>query len=356
MRENICRHRRASHRLALGIKTVQNQRTFEYGQMNRISSRLFSTANMAAVQSLPFTQAVVEAMRKLYPESLADRSFDNTGLLLEAPAREDRPRLKNSVLLTIDLTKAVADEAIRRGDSIIIAYHPIIFRGLNALTLGNSQQNSLLRLAQEGISVYSPHTAVDAAKKGLGDWLEDVITGANTKREARNTGYESSVINPAKNVPGHEGAGSGRIVRFSKPQKLGTLLRRIKKGLGSINGLCVATPQSLPHGERFDIEISSVAMCAGSGGSMLTGLDVDMLFTGELSHHEALAEIERGKVVVTAFHSNTERAFLRERLQLQLSDELSTTASAHSFAVSVSAVDKDPFEIFTMDQLGDDYT
>ncbi|KLJ08205.1 hypothetical protein EMPG_16358, partial [Blastomyces silverae] len=121
----------------------------------------------------PFTRAVVNSMKKLYPECLADKSFDNTGLLLESPFTFTR-RQKNSVLLTIDLTKAVADEAIERGDSIIIAYHPIIFRGLKSLTLNDPQQDSLLRLAQNGISVYSPHTAVDAAPGGMADWLLDV--------------------------------------------------------------------------------------------------------------------------------------------------------------------------------------
>ena len=73
-----------------------------------------------------------------YPEALADKSFDNTGLmseisritgstcskvevLLEAPFDAVR-RQMNAVLLTVDLTKAVADEAIERKDSIVIAY------------------------------------------------------------------------------------------------------------------------------------------------------------------------------------------------------------------------------------------
>lgn len=79
----------------------------------------------------------------------------------------------NSVLLTVDLTKAVVDEAIERNDSIIVAYRmfrtallhaatadinqsidPIIFKGLKSLTLADSQQQSLLRLAAEGISVW----------------------------------------------------------------------------------------------------------------------------------------------------------------------------------------------------------
>lgn len=69
----------------------------------------------------PFSRAVVNAMRKLYPEALADSSWDNTGLLLEAPFDPIR-RQMNSVLLTVDLTKAVVDEAIERKDSIVVAY------------------------------------------------------------------------------------------------------------------------------------------------------------------------------------------------------------------------------------------
>lgn len=53
---------------------------------------------------------------------------------------------------------------------------PIIFRPLRSLTFANTQQTTLLRLAQEGISVYSPHTAVDAAPGGLNDWLADCLT------------------------------------------------------------------------------------------------------------------------------------------------------------------------------------
>ena len=48
------------------------------------------------------------------------------------------------------------------------------------MTLGDTQQQSLLRLAAEGISVYSPHTAVDCARGGLGDWLADIVTGTPT--------------------------------------------------------------------------------------------------------------------------------------------------------------------------------
>lgn len=310
-----------------------------------------------------FTKAVVQAVRNLYPETLADSSFDNTGLLLEAPFTESTWKNRSSVLLTGDLTKGVADEAIKKGSSIVIAYHPIIFRGLKSLTLDNTQQNSLIRLAQAGISVYSPHTAVDAAPGGLNDWLADIVTGKNAKERGTASKYDEhnrENITPVKTPPtGFEAAGYGRIVRFEEPQTLGTIAKRISQGLSGpdghlpINALSIATPQHLAPGSRSGHPIKSIGICAGSGGSMLGGLDVDLLFTGELSHHEALAAIEQGRCVITAFHSNTERGFLREVTAPLLKGEIATIVDKMddynfangNFEVLVSEVDRDPFEI-----------
>ncbi|KAI4799099.1 NGG1p interacting factor 3, partial [Aureobasidium sp. EXF-8845] len=266
----------------------------------------------STTSSAPFSKAVVGAMPS-YPEALADKSWDNTGLLLESPFDPIR-RQMNSALLTIDLTKAVADEAIERGDSIIVAYQtstpnftssvdPIIFRGLKSLSLADTQQQTLLRLAAEGISVYSPHTAIDCAPGGLGDWLADIVSGtpmsadelaAQAEEKARendskqepetpsnelkrptfqlqhhpsqlsikdrtlklgNDTHTRRPITPCK-VPGYQNttAGMGRIVRFSTPQPLLEIIDRIGRGLGNPKGFPIAIPQ----GKQMDeIDISS---------------------------------------------------------------------------------------------------
>ncbi|KAJ5454630.1 uncharacterized protein N7458_005586 [Penicillium daleae] len=306
----------------------------------------------------PFTQAVVSSMRKLYPEALADKSFDNTGLLLEAPFEPTR-RQKNSVLLAIDLTTAVADEAIRRQDSAVVAYHPIIFRGLKSITLDDTQQRSLLRLAQHGISVYSPHTAVDTVPAGMADWLCDVVTGnyQSSKTELKpsikdcssalysaptypqsqfipTTGsatisqklpHTRSTIHPSPpdSIPeGFESAGAGRLVTFNEAQPLTTLIDHVGRGVGLQPGIPIAIPQSRSVDE---IRIRTVGMCPGSGsGVLLRGTDIpDLLFTGEMSHHEALAATERGSVVISLSHSNSERGYLRTVMQHKLQEELS---------------------------------
>lgn len=112
-------------------------------------------------------------------------------------------------------------------------------------------------------------------------------------------------------------AGMGRVVRFFTPQPLTSIIERIGRGVGNPKGFPVAIPQGA---SITDLKISSVGICAGSGGSLFAGLDVDLLFTGELSHHEALAAIERGQCVVTLFHSNTERGFLHSVLKGQLQE------------------------------------
>jgi putative NIF3 family GTP cyclohydrolase 1 type 2 len=112
----------------------------------------------------------------------------------------------------------------------------------------------------------------------------------------------------------------GRIVRFNDPQPLSAIIGRIARGVGNPKGFPIAIPQGRTVD---DMSIRNVAICAGSGGSLFANLqDIDLLFTGELSHHEALSAIERGQCVITLFHSNSERGFLHSVLKSQLAEKV----------------------------------
>jgi putative NIF3 family GTP cyclohydrolase 1 type 2 len=156
----------------------------------------------------------------------------------------------------------------------------------------------------------------------------------------------------------------GRIVRFKERQPLSALVSRMSRALGNPKAFSIAIPQSATVD---GISVSSVGICAGSGGSLLTPLnDVDLLFTGELSHHEALSAIERGQTVITLFHSNSERGFLhsvlRGQLKVKVEEEWSSMRRDEgesravgspltealediSVNVDVSERDRDPFGI-----------
>lgn len=111
----------------------------------------------------------------------------------------------------------------------------------------------------------------------------------------------------------------GRLITFKQPQALTHLIERIARGVGNPKGFPVAIPQTR---QVEDIQITRVAICAGSGSSVLRDVDADLLFTGELSHHDALAATEQGRCVVTLFHSNTERGFLHSVLKEKLTTRL----------------------------------
>lgn len=111
---------------------------------------------------------LVAAMNSIAPLHLAEE-WDNVGLLVGDPARP----LGGGVLLTIDLTAAVVEEALAMQAGAIIAYHPPIFRPLKSLTARSPQSAALLRLIESRIALFSPHTALDAAPGGVTDWLID---------------------------------------------------------------------------------------------------------------------------------------------------------------------------------------
>lgn len=111
----------------------------------------------------------------------------------------------------------------------------------------------------------------------------------------------------------------GRIVRFNQPQFLTLIIERIARGVGNPKGFPVAIPQGRNVEE---IQIRSVAICAGSGAHVLRNVNADLFFTGELSHHDALSATEQGRCVVTLFHSNSERGFLHNVLKDKLTSVL----------------------------------
>lgn len=174
---------------------------------------------------------------------------------------------------------------------------------------------------------------------------------------------------PAASIPeGFESAGAGRLVTFETPQSLTSLIDNVARGIGMPGGIPIAIPQ----GSSVDqIRIRTVGMCPGSGsGVLMRGGEIpDLLLTGEMSHHEALAATERGSVVISLSHTNSERGYLRSVMHPKLLEEVKQCWNAlHGEAVkdgspsleadlvkvhhtegevqvSVSQADRDPYGI-----------
>lgn len=277
-------------------------------------------------------------MERIAPLRLAEK-WDNVGLLLESPVQ--RPD-KHRVLLTIDLTTAVCSEAIAKETSVIVAYHPTIFKGLQALTLSNPLQKSLLTCAAEGISVYSPHTALDSVWGGINDWLAQGLM--NSPQDGVVEALVGQKINP---TTGESEGAEGRLVTLNHPIEIGELERRIKTHL-RLDHLQVGYAE--PKTEQTQpptTNVRTIAICAGSGGSMLLGKQADVYFTGEMSHHEVLASVAAGRNVILCGHTNTERGYLSvlaEKLRAEICDGQESEGLTN-VEIMVSQKDRDPLQI-----------
>lgn len=128
---------------------------------------------------------------------------------------------------------------------------------------------------------------------------------------------------------------------------VGDLVRRLAAGLGGLKHVMVAAPR---HFDAAATTVQSAAVCAGSGWDVLKSCPVDVLVTGEMSHHNALRATMEGKLVITVFHSNSERAYLRQRMQPALEAELRRIGA--DAQILVSEADRDPFEVWDVERLG----
>ncbi|XP_010005649.1 PREDICTED: putative GTP cyclohydrolase 1 type 2 NIF3L1 isoform X2 [Chaetura pelagica] len=128
--------------------------------------------------------------------------------------------------------------------------------------------------------------------------------------------------------------GMGRLCTLSEPVSLSDIIERIKSHL------------KLPHirlamgmGKTLESPVKKAALCAGSGSSVLKGMEADVYLTGEMSHHDVLDAVANGISVILCEHSNTERGFLselRDMLAIQLQNRIN---------IIVSKKDRDPLQV-----------
>jgi len=90
------------------------------------------------------------------------QSYDNVGLLVGRMSRS-----VSSVLVALDVTPQVVEEAIEAGVDCLLVHHPLIFKPLKRLTDDSLESSMALKLAEAGIALYVAHTNLDAARDGV---------------------------------------------------------------------------------------------------------------------------------------------------------------------------------------------
>ena len=223
---------------------------------------------------------IIREMEKIAPTFLKE-DFDNVGLMVG-----DREKSVKKVLLALDCTLKVIEEAKRENADLIITHHPLIFRKPSNITTDTLQGKKIIELIKNDISLYSSHTNLDSVENGLNHTIVSMLGFENSKILEKNKREES--------------AGLGRIVKLPKVTTLEELVEKVKKSL-KINNLRVV---------KGNDNISKIAIINGSGQDFIgkaVNLGVDTIITGDTTYHFASDYKEMGINIIDVGHFGSEQ-------------------------------------------------
>jgi dinuclear metal center YbgI/SA1388 family protein len=159
---------------------------------------------------------IIDLLEQLAPPAYAE-DYDNVGLLTG-----DKNTDVTGVLCTLDCIESVVDEAIKNKCNMIVAHHPIIFKGLKKITGANYVERTIIKAIKNDIAVYAIHTNLDHVHAGVNGIICERLGLKNTKiLKPKSDGLlKLAVFVPNRNVEEVEhamfNAGAGNIGNYSE--------------------------------------------------------------------------------------------------------------------------------------------
>ena len=218
---------------------------------------------------------ISEILNNWMPTSIAE-DFDNVGLIVGNPES-----LVTNILVTLDATNDVIDEAVKKNCNLIISYHPIIFNGLKKITSDSGYvQKSIINAVKNNISIYAIHTSLDNHPEGITFFLAKKIGLKNL----------STLIPKSIDLEGMK-TGMGIIGKLNKPKDEDSFFDLLKDKLNL---------KYIRHSKKINKTISKVSIVVGSGSfAIKNSLDskVDAFITSDLKYHNFF-EVDNKAILV----------------------------------------------------------
>ena len=219
---------------------------------------------------------IISTIESFAPLSIQER-WDNSGLCVGSPEDE-----VHSVLLGLDCTPELVDEAIACGADMIVTHHPLIFSGLKNISPENMVGAAVIKAIKAGISIYAAHTSADK-----------VLAGVSGAMAARLGLTDVEILD-------EDGDGTGLGVVGNLPESLPAeeMTRLVKEKFGL---------KVLKSSRPLEGMISRVAMCGGSGRSLIGAAmksGAQLYVSGDISYHDFFTE--KGFMIMDIGHYESE--------------------------------------------------
>lgn len=226
---------------------------------------------------------IIQLLEKALPLDTQE-AWDNSGLQLGR-----RHLACTGVLLTLDVTEAIIDEAIAKSCNMIVAHHPLLFRGLKQISDECYVERCVYKAIQHDIAIYAAHTNADVSPLGLNILLAEEL------------GLEAVQILASS---GGEGYGLGAIGTLTEPRPLAGYLRELEDYFES---------KQIRYNSYEPQAVSRVALCGGAGASLWAEAKrqgADVFITGEAKYNDYFDA--EGITLITVGHYESE--FVATRL------------------------------------------
>lgn len=213
-------------------------------------------------------------IQQLYPEEAA-YEWDNVGLQV-GQLNQD----VHSILIALDATMDVVEEARMLGANWILTHHPLLFRPMSRIDLSTYGGKTIATLIRQDITLYAAHTNYDVARRGMNVHLAEILG-----------------LRELQPLEDHEDSyGLGIIGTLDQSVSLDRFIETVKTSLEL---------SALRRIGEDDRTISRVALAAGSGSSVIpTAIrkQVDVLLTGDVTYHHALDAAQQGFTILDVGH------------------------------------------------------
>ena len=227
-------------------------------------------------------QDFYNAMQTIAPKELAF-DYDNPGLIVGMEGQEI-----NRVLVALDCTVAVADEAKRLGCDLVLTHHPLLFSPVKKILPDDPVTAPVFRLIKNGVGMFAAHTNLDSAEGGVNTCL------------CRLLGIKNETPVPPEGL-----CRIGELDSEISFTEFASQVQRILK-----TSVRVAGPER---------PVKRVMVCGGSGGSeypLAAEMGADVLVTGECKHSQAIEAETAGVNLIVCGHYETEAIVLRPLIEM----------------------------------------
>lgn len=202
---------------------------------------------------------IISALEDFAPLALQD-GFDNAGLQIGLPQDVDA----TGVLLCLDVTEALIDEAISRGCNMVVSHHPLLFHPLKSISGKDYVERVVIKAIQNGITLYAAHTNLDNSPGGVNHKMAEKL--------------QLTALQWLEPKQGMEG-GSGLIGELSDEMTSQAFVQLVKD---------IFHVECLRHNEWTGRQVRRVAVCGGAGAFLIPKAiekGADAFITGEIGYH-----------------------------------------------------------------------